>query len=104
VCNYVHFLKELAMTAKSRFSFVGGVSILIKILPANNAKGVRLKAKIGNCSGKTSRIYSWDYKLTESKNYEKVAAEFAAERGWQGIMIGTYVNNQAFFMFNDLEN
>lgn len=89
------------MAGKSRFTFVGGASILIKILPANNSKGVRLKAKIGNCSGKTSRIYSWDYKLTESKNYEKVASEYATAMGWEGIMIGTYVNNQAFFMFND---
>lgn len=89
------------MTAKSSFTFVGGASILIKILPATGSKGVRLKAKIGNCSGETSKTYPWDYHLTEFKNYEKVASEYATAMGWEGIMIGTYVNNQAFFMFND---
>lgn len=89
------------MKSKSSFKFVGGATILVRIMPATPNMGVRLKVRIGNCNGKTARTYVWDYNLTENQNYEKVAARYAAELGWEGSMIGSYVNNMALFIFND---
>ena len=82
-------------------NFVGGATILVKILMPTNKKGTRLRARLGNCARSKAKIYPWDYALSDAKNYEVAAKAYADWLKWEGSLIGSWVDNNAIFVFAD---
>jgi len=85
-----------------RIKFVGGATIFVKVLPITDTKGKRLKARLGNGTVRNpSKIIPWDYELEYQENFANAARVFAKELKWEGDMIGSWMGDNALFIFTN---
>lgn len=85
-----------------RIKFVGGATIFVKVLPITDSKGKRLKASLGNNLNKQPCMtMGWDYELDYDKNFESAAKKFAEKLKWEGDMVGSWIKDDAIFVFTN---
>ncbi len=77
-------------------------TISVKVLPATNTKGTRIKASHeGNVE---SVIAPRDYGLDLDKDYLKTAKTLKMKLGWTGKMQGGHTKDGMVFVFIDDKN
>jgi hypothetical protein len=82
--------------------FVGGATIFVKVLPITNTKGKRLKCSLGNGMRRPPYLtVGWDYELEYKENFAAAARQFAEKLKWEGNMIGSWVGENALFIFSN---
>jgi len=82
--------------------FVGGATIFVKVLQITNTRGKRLKARLGNgASRPPSLIVGWDYALEYKENFAAAAKLFAEKLKWEGDMVGSWMGDDALFIFTN---
>ena len=82
--------------------FVGGATIFVKVLPITDTKGKRLKCRLGNGKMQNRQpnlTIGWDYELEYKENFAAAARQFAEKLKWEGDMIGSWVGDDALFIF-----
>lgn len=82
--------------------FVGGATIFVKVLPITDTKGKRLKARMGNGLNRQPSItIPWDYELEYKENFAAAARQFAEKLRWEGDMVGSWMGDDALFIFTN---
>lgn len=82
--------------------FVGGATIFVKVLPITDTKGKRLKARMGNGLNRQPSItIPWDYGTEYKENFAVAARLFAEKLRWEGDMVGSWMGDDALFIFTN---